>query len=149
MNRPGVGVAVDRCHGTDDADAFGPGMSHCGLGARLDNVQDRDGGKVFHRLVGHGGHGVAGNDQELDFLVEEKLRDLGGVAVDGFNGFDPVGDPGRIAEIDNIFKGKSFHQGTDDGETADAGVENANGLPGGRVHKLLLAMFLRGILSSR
>jgi len=105
VDRSGVGVAVHRRRGADDRHLFGLRRRGGAGGPGLDDVQDRYGRALLDRLVGGGGDGVAGDNQELDPLLQKKIGYFYGVPGDGFHGFDAVGHPGRIAEIDDVFKG--------------------------------------------
>jgi len=53
-------------------------------------------------------------------LLQQKASYFKGIAVDGLHGFDAVGNACRITEIDDVFEGQPFREGSYDGQTADA-----------------------------
>jgi hypothetical protein len=77
--------------------------------------------------MSHCGHGVAGDNQHFDIFLDQKFGNLCRVAVDGFHRLHTIRHASGVAEIDDVFKRQTFHQGPDDRQTADAGIENAYG----------------------
>ncbi len=76
-------------------------------------------------IKGEGGGGVAGDDEEVGTLIVEELCAGDGVAGDGFVRLGAVGEAGGVAEIDVASVGDEWKQGAEDGEAAEAGVEDA------------------------
>ena len=86
---------------------------------------------VLNGVEGQGAGGVAGDDEEFGaLLADQELRAFGGIAGDGAARLGPVGQPGGVAEKGEAGMGKPADQGAQDGEAAEAGVEDADG--GGR-----------------
>ncbi len=69
MDGAGVGIAVDGGGGADDADVFAAARRT----APASITSSTGTGESPHYLRGHRGHGVAGDDQQLDLLFEQKL----------------------------------------------------------------------------
>ena len=78
-------------------------------------------------VKGEGGGGVAGDDEEFGALFVEELCAGDGVAGDGLVGLGAVGETGGVAEVDVVGVGDERQQGAEDGEAAEAGVEDAYG----------------------
>ena len=98
-----------------------------GFGSGLDDADDRDGEGLLDVFEGQGGGGVAGDDEEVGSLIVEELCAGDGVAGDGFAGLRAVGEAGGVAEVDVVGRGDEGEQGAEDGEAAEAGVEDAYG----------------------
>ena len=122
-----VGVAADRRACPDDRDTFCAGP-HNGFDAGFDHPHDGESGKTspqrFHR---HGGGGIAGDEQRLDPFSREKCGVLPRKTDDRIHGFVAVGDARRVAQITDILIRQGVPQSAHDGQTADSGIENADG----------------------
>ena len=125
----GVGVALHGGVGGDDQHVAGFGGGAGGLGAGLDDAEDgngRDG--VLDGVEGEGAGGVAGDDEELGaLLLDQEPRALGGVAGDGAAGLGAVGQAGGVAEEGEACLRSAGDESAQDGETAEAGIEDADG----------------------
>ena len=73
------------------------------------------------------GGGVACDDEAVRAVVFEEASAFDGVAGDGGLGFRSVGKAGGVAEIDVVGAGDEWKKGPEDGEAAEAGVEDADG----------------------
>lgn len=71
--------------------------------------------------------GVASEDDERATLPEEPLHALQCVAIDSFKGAGTVGRTGIVAEVEVIVLRQSCGNGAEDGKTAVAGIEDADG----------------------
>ena len=69
---------------------------------------------------------IAGNHNRFDMLRHQKADDLSGVADDGVLGFASIRNPRRISKIDDPFFWHLPHDLSGYGQTADAGIENAD-----------------------
>jgi hypothetical protein len=98
-----------------------------GLGAGFDDADDGDREGALDVFKGKSGGGVAGDDEKVGTLLVEKLCAGDGVACDGFAGLGAIRKPGGIAEVDVVSAGDQGQQGAEDGEAAEAGVEDADG----------------------
>lgn len=124
----GVGVAVDGGVGGDDADFVVARGIQCGLRAGGNHVQyGHIACFLTDFLSGNGGDGVARDDQCLNIVFQQEIDNLHGEGFDGGAGFGAVGNAGGVAEVDDVFHRQAFHQGADVGQSADAGIENADG----------------------
>jgi hypothetical protein len=63
-------------------------------------------------------------------LVDQELGAFGGVAGDGAAGFGAVGEAGGVAEEGVAGVRQAVDEGAEDGEAAEAGVEDADGRSG-------------------
>ena len=90
-------------------------------------ADDRDGQGLLDVFEGEGGGGVAGDDEEVCALLVEELCAGDGVAGDGLAGLGAVGETGGVAEVDVVGAGDERQQRAEDGEAAEAGVEDADG----------------------
>ena len=97
------------------------------MGSGLDYADDGDGEGLLDVFEGEGGGGVAGDDEEFGALFVEELCAGDGVAGDGLAGLGAVGEAGGVAEVDVVGAGDERQQGAEDGEAAEAGVEDADG----------------------
>jgi hypothetical protein len=79
---------------------------------------------------GEGGCGVAGDDEKIGALFVEEPGAGDGVAGDGFAGLGAVGQTGGVAQVDVVGVGDEEKQRAEDGEAAEAGVEDAYGWGG-------------------
>ena len=84
-------MAVHGGVGGDNEDVACFGCSVSGLGARLDDADDRNGRDGFLDVVeGEGAGGIAGDDEVVGaLLLDEEARALGGIAGDGPARLDP------------------------------------------------------------
>jgi hypothetical protein len=89
--------------------------------------RERDGEGVLDIFEGEGRGGVAGDDEEFYALFVEEPGAGDGVAGDGFAGFGAVGQACGITEIEVVRAGDERQKGAENGEAAEAGVEDANG----------------------
>ena len=121
-----------------------------GVGAGFNYAYHRDGKSALDVFEGEGGGGVAGDDQEFCALFVKELCAGDGVAGDGFAGFGAVGETGGVAEVDVVGVGDQREQGAEDGEAAEAGVEDAYGGVGCQVSvlrsRLVFLVFLVFVL---
>jgi hypothetical protein len=82
---------------------------------------------LLNIFEGEGGGGVAGDDEEFCTLFVEKPGARDSVAGDGLTRLGAVGETGGVAEVDVVGAGDEGKQSTEDGEAAEAGVEDADG----------------------
>ena len=121
-------MALDGGVGGDDEDVAGFGGGAGGIRAGLDDAEDGNGDGVLNGVEGEGAGGVAGDDEELGaLLADQELRALGGVAGDGAAGLGAVGQAGGVAEKGEAGLRHAVDEGAEDGESAEAGIENADG----------------------
>ena len=124
----GVGVALDGGAGGNDQHVAGARGLAGGGGAGLDDAQNGDGHGVLNGVQSQGAGGVAGDHQELcTLLADEELSALGGVAGDGAAGLGAVGQAGRVAEKGELSPRQPLDKRAQDGQAAEAGVEDADG----------------------
>ncbi|OPY10898.1 MAG: hypothetical protein A4E66_01474 [Syntrophus sp. PtaB.Bin001] len=121
---PGVGIAVDCGGRADNPYMMRPCLRNGASGSGIDDIQNGNRGKGLYRLTGDSGHRIAGDDKKLDLLAKQKFGDLPGVVINRFYGFDPIGHPGGVSKIKDIFERQPFHQRPDDGQPADTGIKN-------------------------
>src|SRR5574340_1410570 len=119
-----IGIAVD---GGGGADAANFSATARGYGTGVDYVEHRHRRQVLDHLSCHRRHGVAGDDQQLDLLFQQELRDLGGEVGDSLDRLYAVGHARGVAEIDDVLVGQPFHQRAHNRQPADAGIEYADG----------------------
>ena len=123
-----IGAAVDRAFGRDHRDVLRLRSLDRRLRARLDDADDRQiRVSRAQRPEGGGGCRVAGHDQRADPAPEQCLGALQGIARHGIGTLGAVGQPGRIAEIDEVLRRQRVGQRAQHGETAHARVEHADG----------------------
>ncbi len=103
------------------------GRFGCGCGSGLDDSYDWDGEVGADFFEGQGGGGVAGYDEEVGTLSEEKAGAGESVADDGLAGFGAVGEPSGVAEVDVVGAGDEGEEIVQDGEAAEAGVKDTDG----------------------
>ena len=104
VNGPGIGIAVNGGRCSDNADIFAVRFGCGDTGTGINDIEHRNRRNLLNRLIGNGGNGVTGNDQQLDLLFQEEFSNLGGIPRNGFDRFDAVRDSGRVTKIDDIFK---------------------------------------------
>ena len=122
-----IGAGLDRGVGGDDADLAVLRGLRREAGGRVDDAED---GQVriglTDLLFGDGVRRVAGDDDRLDVERAEE-PDVGeDVLGDLPFGAGAVGHVGRVAEVDDVFSRHAVDDGLDDGEAADARVEDAD-----------------------
>ena len=69
---------------------------------------------------------VAGDDDRLDVLRRQELADLATVAPNGVGALRSVREARRVTEVDDPLVRQLPNDLADDGETADAGVEDTD-----------------------
>jgi hypothetical protein len=112
----------------DDQHVAGFGGCAGGGCAGLDYAEDGDRDCLLNGVEGEGAGGVAGDDEEFRALfADQELCALGGVAGDGAAGFGAVGETGGIAEEGEAGVGETLDECAEDGEAAEAGIEDADG----------------------
>ena len=94
--------------------------------ARFDDPDHSKRRQGAHLFEGVGADGVAGDDEEFDFEVFEEFHRFKGIADDGVGVFNAVGDAGGVTVVDDLFEKAVFEQGFDDGQSADAAVEDSH-----------------------
>jgi len=113
---------------SDDEDVAGAGGATRGGGAGVDYAEDWNGNGVLDGVEGQGAGGVAGDDEELGALfTDQELGALCGVAGDGAAGLGAVGETGGVAEEGKPGAGETLDECAEDGEAAEAGIEDADG----------------------
>ena len=125
-----VGVRLDGCGGGEDE---GFGLRVAGLGpvdARRYDTDDRNGDGLDDLLHGQGGGGVAGDYQVVCALSGQETCAFHGVTGDGLLGLGSIGETGGIAQVEVMGSRDALKQGAENGEAAEAGVEDSYG--GGR-----------------
>ena len=119
------------------------------MGSGFYYADDGDGQGLLDVFEGKGGCGVAGDDEQVRALFVEELGAGDGVTGDGFVGLGAVGKPGGVAEVDVVGVGDEGKQSAEDGEAAEAGVEDAYG-GDGWFHSVVSVLSSRfSVLSSR
>lgn len=121
-----VGAAGDRGSGADNADDLIFCGGDRGFGSRKNDTLDRNLEKLFHARDAQGGGGVAGDDDHLGALGEEEFANFHAVTLDSLAAFATVGNAGRIADVEDIFRRQEPPEAGGDGEAPDAGIKNAN-----------------------
>ena len=110
----------------------------------MDDSDDGDGEGGLDIWQGESGGGVAGDDEEVCPLLVEEFCAGDGVSGDGLLGLGAVGEAGGVAEVDVVGCGDEGEQGAENGEAAEAGVEDADGgqrrAPVGRVAALAVSL---------
>jgi hypothetical protein len=126
-----VGVAFDGALGANDADALAMRCGESGSDAGLQDAKDGNAERGSQGVERVGGGGVAGDDNSFDSLIDEELGVFERETADGLGRFGAVGDAGGVAQVNDRLVREQFTQSTDNGQTADAGVEDAKGGVGG------------------
>ncbi len=98
-----------------------------GLDSGADDADHGDGELAGEVVERERGCGVAGDDERLGPLGEQEGGGGEGVAGDGLAGFGAVGEAGGVTQIEVVGAGDEGKQGAEDGEAAEAGVEDCNG----------------------
>ncbi|MPN16530.1 hypothetical protein SDC9_163874 [bioreactor metagenome] len=105
MHSTRVGIAVDRGRRTDHPNTPTGRLRNRRRRPSLDDVDHRNiASTLGYHPRGHGRHGVAGDDQHLDVLLQQEIGDLRGKMLDRGHRLDPIGHPGGIAKIDDILQ---------------------------------------------
>ena len=124
----GVGVALNGGIGGDDENVAGLRRPVCGLGTGLDDAEDGDRDGFFDVVEREGAGGVAGDDEVVGALfLNQETRALGGIAGDGAAGLGAIGKARGIADESVVCLGGESYEGAQDGEAAEAGIEDADG----------------------
>jgi hypothetical protein len=123
----GVGVAFDGGRGAEDENVAGDGSGISGSGSSFDDPEDRDAGCVANFVQCESGGRVAGDDEKFSALLLEKLSGGDGVACDGALGFRAIRKSGGVSEINEVNAGELGQEGAEDGESTEAGIEDADG----------------------
>ena len=128
----GIGVALHGGVGGDDQYVAGMGSGAGGGRAGLDDAEHGNGNRVLNGVESQGAGGIAGDDEELGALFfDQELRALRRIAGDGAAGFGAIGQTGRVADESEAGVRQACDQGAQDGEPAEAGIEDADGGRGG------------------
>ena len=126
-----VGAGADGGGGPDDTDAAGAGGGDGAAHGRLDHFDDGDpvaGGVAFAGVAQHGGgRRVARDGQQLHAGIHQLVHDAQGVGPDLGDGERSVGAVGGVADIEDGFVGQLVDDGPGHGESADAGIKDADG----------------------
>ncbi len=77
---------LNRCFGSNDPDVVVFRRFQSSFDGGLNNTDDRDGDLFFQNIESKGGDRMAGDNEKLDVLIEEKLRILQGILDYGFPG---------------------------------------------------------------
>ena len=127
LDRLEVGVRADGGRGRDHADPPDPGRQGGRGGAGPDHAEDRQ--RVAPAQVGQGDRGrrVAGDDHGLDVALDEPVEGLPGEREDLVVGPRAVRRAGVVAEVDRRFAGQPADDLAQDRQSADPGVEHADG----------------------
>src|SRR5690606_5753758 len=78
-------------------------------------------------VEGQGGRRVAGDDQQLDPAPDEQVGGLQRITEHGIGTLRAVGNACGITEIERGFRRQRLPDGPQDGEPADARIEDADG----------------------
>ena len=104
-------------------------------GGGLDHLDDGDAvlaGVAFAGVAEHRcGGGVAGDDEHFHAGVDEFIHDAKRVGAYFCDFEGAVGAVGGVADVDDAFVRQLVHDGACHGESANAGVEDADGCRGG------------------
>ncbi len=124
-----VGVGLHGGGGGEHEDVFASGVRGGGAGGLGTGFYDADdghgdGGADFRQ--GEGGGGVAGDHEQFSAAGDEVERGFNGVAGDGGLRFGAVGKAGGVAEVEEVGAGEFGKKGAQDGEAAEAGVEDTD-----------------------
>ena len=114
-NVSAVGDGVDTlCRGTNDA-------QYAAIGIEMEQVALLNGSQSFCRC------GVATQDNEMATLFEELEHGLPGELINHFEGTRTIGCTGVIAQIEIVVLGELLAYFVQDGESAIARIEDADG----------------------
>ena len=123
---PRNGGACERLARGKHADDAGPRAQRCRLDGRLHGHQGH-GAPRAELLDGHDGHCVAGDDDRLDPNRKQKLGD-GRSPLDDEAGVSlAVRGVGRVCHVKQVLCGQLTPDGVENGETANTGIEDADG----------------------
>ena len=140
-DRPPVGVGGDgRLRGEDGDRRFGRGPGDAagrperGAGPRLDDAEDRDLPRLLDdRVEGEGRGRVARDDESLHAAREEERDGAARVTADRLGRLRAVGQARGVSEVEEVLGGEPAGDGVEDGQSSDAGVEEADGAVVGHV----------------
>ncbi len=141
----GVSVAMHGGVSGDDEDVARFRRAVSGFGSRLNHADDRNGGDgLFDVFEGEGAGGIAGDDEVVGALLfNEEARALGGVAGDGAAGFGSVREAGGVSDEGVASLRGTVDERAQNGESAEAGVEDADGGGGDSVTECFLGSAVR------
>ena len=123
----GIGIAVHCGVGGNNADVVVARGGQCSLRPGFNHAQHRHvAGHLLHFGSGNGGNCIAGNHQGFDLVLQQEIDNLQRKIFNRVARLHTVRHARGVAEIDNVFIGQAFHQCTDDGEAAHAGIENTD-----------------------
>lgn len=123
-----VGVALHGGVGGDDQNVAGFGCGAGCFGSGFNDAQDRDGHGVLDGVEGEGAGGVAGDDQEFGtLLADEELGAFDGITGDCAAGLGSVGKTRGVADEGEASMRKLGDERGENGESAEAGIEYADG----------------------
>ena len=129
----GIGVAGDGGLGGDQPNplshAVAPltGGIHGGLGPGLQHADDGNVKFGDELIEGQGRRRVASDDQHLGRAGLQEAQALPGKPMHRGGALGAVGQAGSVAKIEDRLVRQRGAQGLDDGETAQAGVEDGDG----------------------
>ena len=123
--------SLEGAGGGEYADASGVGVECGGFDAWL-NADEGDRKALAEGVDGEAGGGIAGYDDELAILFEEEAGDAVAAGDDFLAGAGAVGAAGEVSEVEGGFVREDFSYFLPDAEAADAGVEESDGMSGGR-----------------
>ena len=126
LNRAGIYLAGDGSFGSDDTDLLVFRRQHRTGGAGADNAQNRNVKFRPDSVKSIGACGITGDDDRLYVFRQKKADDLLGIAGYGLFRLTAVRYAGGITEVDDIFVRKLPHDLAGNGETADAGIKDAD-----------------------
>src|SRR5207302_10258620 len=122
-----VRTGVHGARRTNDTDVSSATRPYRGAGAGLDDAEDGHRELVTKDRQRVRGRGVARDDDRFHVLITQERRDLAAVSADRVGTLGAIGDTRRVAEIHDALVRQLPHELMDDGETADARVEDADG----------------------
>ena len=99
------------------------------FGSGFDNSNNRDCGRGNDLRKRQRSRRVACNDEETGSLLFEEVRCLYCVARDGLSRLAAIGKPGRVTEVEIIGVRDQVDELLEDGESAEAGIEDTDGGP--------------------
>jgi hypothetical protein len=121
-----VGVTVNGGFGAEN-DCFASLTEGCGgVGAGLDDSDDRHAYRTANVEESERGCSVASDDQHVDAALLEELRGPDGVAGDGLARLGTVGETGGVSEIEVVGVGDEIGERAENGEASYTGVEHGD-----------------------
>src|SRR5277367_1072308 len=124
--RPGVRMAGNGCVGADHQDLprFRRGGSL--VSSSLNHAQHRHLGGFANLFQGQRAGCIAGDDQKLRTLVEQKASARKRIAHNGGAGFRPIRQPRRVAQVQKLRSWQQRQQRPQHGQPSKPGVEYAD-----------------------